>query len=108
MAGGITHPPVKLYERGVLRRDVWDFVFANIRLPIVQDDIRAEIGGCTIGERRMVQVFERYGAERVQAHIAALYDATEKQMRAEIARIPDGTYHGESTVYLMRSVLTAK
>ena len=46
---GLRIPPVKLYERGTLRRDVWDFVFANIRLPIVQDDLRAEIGGCTIG-----------------------------------------------------------
>lgn len=96
---GLRIPPVKLYERGKLRQDVWDFVFANIRLPIVQDDIRAEIGGCTIGERRMAQVYERYGAERVDAHIAALYDATEKQMRAEIAQIPDGVYHGESTVF---------
>lgn len=96
---GLRIPPVKLYERGELRQDVWDFVFANIRLPIVQDDIRAEIGGCTIGERRLMQVFERYGIERVREHIDALYDATEKQMRAEIARIPDGTYRGASTVY---------
>lgn len=96
---GLRIPPVKLYERGVLRRDVWDLIFANIRLPIVQDDIRAEIGGCTIGERRVQQVFERYGLERVNTHIAGLYDATEKQMRAEIAQIPDGTYRGESTVY---------
>ncbi|HZQ06641.1 MAG TPA: hydantoinase B/oxoprolinase family protein, partial [Anaerolineae bacterium] len=96
---GLRIPPVKVYERGTLRRDVWDFIFANIRLPIVQDDIRAEIGGCTIGERRLLQVFERYGYERMTAHIAALYDATEKQMRAEIAQIPDGTYRGISTVY---------
>lgn len=96
---GLRIPPVKLYERGVLRRDVWDLIFANIRLPIVQDDLRAEIGGCTIGERRMIQVFERYGDARVNAHIDALYDATEKQMRAEIAAIPDGVYRGDSTVY---------
>ncbi len=96
---GLRIPPVKLYERGKLRRDVWDFVFANIRLPIVQDDLRAEIGGCTIGERRMRQVFERYGIERVNAHIRALYDATEKQMRAEIRQIPDGVYRGDSVVY---------
>jgi N-methylhydantoinase B len=96
---GLRIPPVKLYERGILRRDVWDLIFANIRLPIVQDDIRAEIGGCTIGERRFLQVLERYGQARVEAHIAALYDATERQMRAEIERIPDGVYNGASTVY---------
>jgi len=65
----------------------------------VQDDIRAEIGGCTVGERRVQEVFARYGRERIEAHVAGLYDATEKQMRAEIAAIPDGMYRGESIVY---------
>ncbi|MBZ0141264.1 MAG: hydantoinase B/oxoprolinase family protein, partial [Pseudorhodoplanes sp.] len=31
-------PPVKVYERGKLRRDVWDLIFANIRFDIVQHD----------------------------------------------------------------------
>ena len=44
-------PAVKVYERGVLREDVWDLIFANIRLDIVQEDMRAEIGACTVGER---------------------------------------------------------
>jgi N-methylhydantoinase B len=96
---GLRIPPLKLYERGQLRRDVWDFVFANIRLPIVQDDIRAEIGGCTVGERRMQELLRRYGREQIEAHIVALYAATEAQMRGEIAAIPDGVYHGESTAF---------
>ena len=44
-------PPVKVYERGRLRRDVWDLIFANIRLRIVEEDIRAQIGGTLVGER---------------------------------------------------------
>ena len=112
---GLRIPPVKLYDRGQLRRDVWDFVFANIRLPIVQDDIRAEIGACTIGERRLQALLGRYGREVVLAHIQALFAATEAQMRAEIAAIPDGVYAGESVVYddgirpgsRMRIVVTA-
>jgi N-methylhydantoinase B len=96
---GLRIPPVKIFERGQLRRDVWDFIFANVRLPIVQDDIRAEIGGCTVGERRVQEVFARHGRERIEAHVAALYDATERQMRSEIAAIPDGAYRGESLVY---------
>src|SRR6185437_7279550 len=31
-------PPLKLYEAGVLRQDVWDFVAANIRLSVVTED----------------------------------------------------------------------
>ena len=80
---GLRIPPVKLYEHDQLRRDVWDFVFANIRLPIVQDDIRAEIGRCTVGARRMEELYTRYGRECIELHVQALYAATEKQMRAE-------------------------
>jgi N-methylhydantoinase B len=113
---GLRIPPVKLYERGRLRRDVWDFIFGNIRLPIVQDDIRAQIGACAIGERRLLAVLERYGAEAVLAHIQALYAATETQMRSEIAAIPDGAYTGHSDVFddginagsRMRIVVTAR
>lgn len=96
---GLRITPVKLYERGSLRRDVWDFIFANIRLSLVQDDIRAEIGSCTVGARRMQELFGRYGGESIKAHIEALYDATEAQMRREIGAIPNGTYRGESTVF---------
>lgn len=91
--------PVKLYEKGRKRQDVWDLVFGNIRFPIVQEDIQAAIGGCAVGERELVKLVERYGWERFDAHLQHLYNATEQQMRAEIRAIPDGTYRGSSTVH---------
>ncbi len=92
-------PAVKVIERGVLRQDVWDLIFANIRLDIVQEDMRAEIGACTVGERRLVALIEKYGIEVFEAHKVHLFEASRKMMQAEIASIPDGVYRGESTVY---------
>ena len=92
-------PAVKVVERGVVRQDVWDLIFANIRLDIVQEDMRAEIGACTVGERRLVQLIEKYGLEVWETHKAALFLASRKMMEAEIRAIPDGVYEGESTVY---------
>ncbi|MCC6751837.1 MAG: hydantoinase B/oxoprolinase family protein [Deltaproteobacteria bacterium] len=92
-------PAVKVYERGVLRQDVWDLIFANIRLPIVQEDMRAEIGSCTVGERRLLSLIEKYGLERFEAHKRALFESTRRLMESEVRAIPDGTYRGESTVY---------
>jgi N-methylhydantoinase B len=89
-------PPLKIHDRGELRRDVWDLVRANIRFEIVAEDIKAMIGGCTIGKRRLVGVLERYGVERFDAHMDYVIDASERQVRAELRRWPDGTYHGES------------
>ncbi len=92
-------PAVKVFERGVLRRDVWDLIFANIRLPIVEQDMLAEIGACTVGERRLLGLISKYGRAHFQAHTDALFDATQRMMEAEIRSIPDGTYEGEATVY---------
>ena len=92
-------PPVKVYDKGTLRKDVWDLIFANIRFDIVAEDMRAEIGSCVVGERRMVQLLEKYGVECFENHKRALFDATRKMMEAEITAIPDGVYHGEATIY---------
>ena len=92
-------PPVKVYEKGKLRKDVWDLIFANIRLPIVAEDMKAEIGSCVVGERGLKAIIDRYGLEVFNRHKEYLFDSTEKMMQAEIRTIPAGTYKGESTVF---------
>ena len=80
-------PAVKIVDRGTVRRDVWNLIFANIRLKIVEEDIKAQIGGCRVGERGFLSLIEH------------LFDSTERMVRKEIAAIPDGTYRGESWVF---------
>jgi len=92
-------PPVKVYEKGKLRKDVWDLIFANIRLKMVEEDMRAQIGSCVVGERGIVALVEKYGLEVFTAHKEYLFDSTEKMMRAEIRTIPTGVYSGEATGY---------
>ena len=89
-------PPLKIHDRGQLRRDVWDLVRANIRFEMVAEDIKAMIGACTIAKRRLADVLGRYGVERFDAHMDYAIDAAERQVRAELRRWPDGTYRGES------------
>lgn len=92
-------PAVKLYEKGKLRKDVWNLIFANIRLQMVQEDIKAQIGACTLGERRLQTFVAKYGLEIFETHKLALFDSTEKMMRSEIKNIPNGIYTGGSMVY---------
>ena len=92
-------PPVKVYDRGKLRKDVWDLIFANIRFDIVRHDMKAEIGACRVGERRTLSLLEKYGRKSFETHKEALFDATRRMMESEIASIPDGTYTGEGRVY---------
>lgn len=93
-------PPVKVWERGKLRRDVWELIFANVRLrEMVEADAQAQLGSCLVGERRLRELVEREGIEEFQANIQRLFDMTERMVRAEIARLPDGNYRGETLIY---------
>jgi N-methylhydantoinase B len=96
---GLRIPPVKVIDKGILRKDVWELIFANIRLDIVRHDMQAEIGAATIGERRVLALLQKYGVEHFTAHKEALFDATRRMMEAEIAQIPNGRYSGEGYVY---------
>ncbi|MFQ5535531.1 MAG: hydantoinase B/oxoprolinase family protein [Sphingomonadales bacterium] len=92
-------PAVKVYEKGKLRKDVWNLIFANIRFDIVQHDLKAQIGACTVGERRLLDLLNKYGRDSFDAHKTALFDATRKIMEAEIKGIPNGVYSGEGMIY---------
>ncbi|TJY64095.1 hydantoinase B/oxoprolinase family protein [Arthrobacter sp. CAU 1506] len=89
-------PPVKIYDRGVLRKDVWDLISANIRFGFVMEDVKAMVGACEIGRRHLSALLDRYGRPTFDAHMQYVIDSSERQVRAEIARWPDGTYRGES------------
>ncbi len=89
-------PPLKLVDRGTMRADVWELVRANIRLDIVTEDMKSMIGACTIGKRRLLEVLDRYGIESFEKHMDFVLDASERLVRAEIERWPDGVYQGES------------
>jgi N-methylhydantoinase B len=93
-------PAVKVIERGKLRRDVWNLIFANVRLPEIDSpDMMTLIGACRLGERRIREFAQSMRPGAFRQLVNALYDATEAMMRAEIASIPGGTYFGESHFY---------
>jgi N-methylhydantoinase B len=96
---GLRIPPVKVMQRGTLRRDVWDLIFANIRLDIVSEDMKAEMGACVVGERRLLSLLDKYGRDTFHEVKSHLFESTRRMMEAEIRTIPEGEYEGEATVY---------
>ena len=91
-------PPLRLYDRGTLRSDVWNLLHANTRLPhFVLGDIQASIGACRTGGLRLESLAAEQGVGTLKRHLDFLLDATERRMRAELAQIPDGTYRSEVT-----------
>ncbi|MBW3608418.1 MAG: hydantoinase B/oxoprolinase family protein [Actinobacteria bacterium] len=53
-------------------------------------DLRAQLAANRIGARRLVELAERLGAERLREATAAVLDYAERRTRACIAALPDG------------------
>ncbi|HVH76201.1 MAG TPA: hydantoinase B/oxoprolinase family protein [Stellaceae bacterium] len=94
---GIRITPLRLYDAGVVRRDLLEMIATNVRHPRdFQGDLAAMIGSAHLGERRMLALAEEFGWATVEAAIEAVLDAAERQTRAVIASWKDGTYQGEA------------
>lgn len=92
-AEGLRIPPVKLWEKGKARKDVIDFLLANVRSRRDwEGDLRAQYGAVSIGERNLIALLDKYGAEEVQGSIDELMNMAERSMRSLFANVKDGTY----------------
>ena len=82
---GIIIPPVKIIERGVVQEDVLRVILNNVRLPEMnRADLFAIVAGCRAGERRVLDLCERFGKETYLAALQALLDRTYEAMRTLI------------------------
>jgi N-methylhydantoinase B len=83
----------------VLDTKLLDFIRDNIRFPDnAMGDMRSQLAACRLGERRFVELLDRYGKDVVQDAIRAFYAETERKCRAAVERIPDGVYEAESYI----------
>lgn len=90
---GLRIPPVRIKRAGEDCPDVWKMMLANVRTPRANyGDYRALIAAVDLGERRLLELVARYGADGFGRACSDLLDYSEARMRAEILEIPDGSY----------------
>src|SRR5262245_21580576 len=93
---GLVIPPVRLYSRGGLQGDVLRLIVANVRTAAERrGDLNAQLAAIRIGERRLGELAQRYGARVLAQGFAAILDYAERRMRNRIAELPPGTYFAE-------------
>ncbi len=96
---GLRLPPVKLFKRGEMDREILAIISSNIRVADQRiGDIKAQVSALKIGERRLRDVLDRYGVETVTAVIGEMRGRAANLMRAKLATIPDGVYDSEAFV----------
>jgi N-methylhydantoinase B len=94
---GLQVPILKYQSEGIVNQDLVDIIRMNVRLPdLAVGDLRAQVTAVTTGERRFLELVERYGADAVAGSINAIMDHSDAEARANAAKIPDGIYEAES------------
>ena len=90
---GIRIPPAKLYRAGILDEGLVRVMLANVRVPDQNwGDLKALVAAVNTGERRVLDLVRRFGAQTLTDGLQDLLDYAEAQARAVLATIPNGTY----------------
>jgi N-methylhydantoinase B len=83
---GIAVPQVRIVDRGRLNEDLYRTILRNSRFPdMLEGDTRAMMAATRIGQGRLVELFERYGREGLQAALEASLARSERVVRQAIA-----------------------
>ncbi len=96
---GLQIRAIKAWKAGVPNEEALRLLRDNIRFPDSSfGDLRAQIAGCRLGEKRLAELWARYGSAEMRSAIAEIWDQSERLARAAVRAIPDGTYEAQSTM----------
>src|SRR5918999_486715 len=84
---------LRWYEAGELNEDLDRMIFENVRTETMnRGDMNAMLAACQLGRARFLRLVQRYGVETVMSAGYDWMDYSERMLRSEIAKIPDGEY----------------
>jgi N-methylhydantoinase B len=95
-AEGLQLNAIKIEENGRKSSFIWQILRDNCRAPhLVVGDMEAQVAACKIGAERFVELIDRYGLKTVKDASEDLMDYSERMLRREIEKLPDGMYEAE-------------
>lgn len=90
---GLRIPLTLLATRRGIRENILNFILSNMRNREERlGDLRAQLASINLGERRLQELFSRYGLLTLSTCISELYDYSERLLRKELKAIPEGTF----------------
>lgn len=91
---GIRVPPQKLFRRGQLDETFLKMFLANTRTPAQNwGDMKACLAALSTAERRVRELFSRFGVDAIVKGIDDVLDYAETQAVRVISSVPDGVYN---------------
>lgn len=95
---GFNIPLSRIVKAGVWNNEVFDVIMANNRQPdLMRRESSACIGSLAIGDKRLVELCEKYGRDTVVACTHEMMDRAEAAVRKQIESWPDGTWYAEAS-----------
>ncbi|MDB5365504.1 MAG: hydantoin utilization protein [Rhodospirillales bacterium] len=92
-AEGVIFRALKIVDAGKLNDVAWQMITDNVRMSdLVLGDMEAQIAACRVGANRFLELYRSYGAETLWGAVEDLLDYSERLMRSQIAKVPDGVY----------------
>ncbi|MFC4766194.1 hydantoinase B/oxoprolinase family protein [Effusibacillus consociatus] len=90
---GMRIPPIRIWEKGVFKKDVANLLLANMRLSNERlGDLRAQAEATRVGEDQLLRLIEKYGKDVVVTAFEEVQNYVERVARSRIASLPDGTW----------------
>jgi N-methylhydantoinase B len=103
---GVAFPCLKLVHRGARRKDVIRMLERNNRFATFAGDLAAMIGGVQRAATALENMIRKHGSDTVKAAINYSIEHTERRVREEVSKWPDGTY--EATVLIDHDTVGTK
>src|SRR4029450_4823241 len=89
-------PPIKIVDAGIAQTDVERIILSNSRQPaLMRGDIQAQIAVTQMGAQRIKALCERFRARTVADAFAAILKGADDELRAAIAKLPEGESSAE-------------
>jgi N-methylhydantoinase B len=97
-AEGLLLNAVKVEDAGRRVESAWRIIADNTRIPhLVVGDMEAQVAAAKLGAARYCELIAVHGLDAVQAAASRLMDHSERMMRAQIERLPDGRYEAQGS-----------
>ena len=96
---GLQIPPVKIVKKRIIDEEIVSLISANVRTKTeFRGDLLAQIASNNVGERRFMELINKYGLEPLLFYLREIMNYSERRMREGIRMIPDGTYTFEDFI----------
>ncbi|MDE0121274.1 MAG: hydantoinase B/oxoprolinase family protein [bacterium] len=90
---GLILPAVKLVRRGEVDSQMMDILRYNSRLPVnITGDFHAQIAALRVGERRLHQIWEKFGLAKVDRAINQIISHGAETASEAVRAMPDGEW----------------